>query len=288
MFRWKFVANFLVVLPSFVILNVPSALARQWVRISDNDNVAIFVDVDSIKGEGETRTFWSKTFYAQDRYQNGYYFRSITSLLYVECRNEKMGTIRSVFYNNDGMVVRSFDNDNFAVVDAQEVVPDSVGELQLRYVCSRRTLSEGITPRTGTPNSSRNTTSLTKEQAIELINGWLRAKREIFAPPYSQRRIEELTTGSFRQELLSASGPINWLKNNNAWYKYDTQTIEQTRSFSTSKSGKAIIELRITEYLTYYQNSRIRAGRDRKTTNVRYHLELSDGRWKIGNYTVIP
>jgi hypothetical protein len=88
--------------------------------------------------------------------------------------------------------------------------------------------------------------------------------------------------------LLNPSGPINWLKINNAWYEYGSQTIEKTRLFATSKTGKAIIELSIVEYITYYENSRIIPRESGwKTTNVRYYLELSDNQWKISSYTIM-
>jgi serine/threonine-protein kinase len=146
----------------------------------------------------------------------------------------------------------------------------------------------GILKEQHSSNPFQNSRPITRQQAIGLINSWLYAKREIFAPPYNQRKIEELTTGAFRQELLNPSGPINWLKINNAWYEYGSQTIEKTRLFATSKTGKAIIELSIVEYITYYENSRIIPRESGwKTTNVRYYLELSDNQWKISSYTIM-
>jgi hypothetical protein len=55
-----------------------------------------------------------------------------------------MSYVKLVFYNRDGSVVKSFSyDDELASRNAELVVPDSIGELQLRYVCARRTPNSG-------------------------------------------------------------------------------------------------------------------------------------------------
>jgi hypothetical protein len=80
-FLQKFVSSLLIVLPSILLFHVPAALARQWVMIGNNPD--IFVDVDSIKGQGDSRTFWSRIVYDEEQYLQGYRFLFSTSLLYV-------------------------------------------------------------------------------------------------------------------------------------------------------------------------------------------------------------
>lgn len=41
------------------------ASARQWVVLSNDPRLS--VDIDSIKGEGNTRTFWSELVFSQER-----------------------------------------------------------------------------------------------------------------------------------------------------------------------------------------------------------------------------
>jgi len=284
-----FLVGLFTLLPGLFLLKMPEALARQWVMLGGG-NPVVFVDLDSIKGEGDTRTFWSRIVYENDKYQSGYLYRFSTSLMYVNCQKEKIASIKTILYDDKGSVVKSFDfGDSMAEINSELVVPDTIGEAQLRYVCDRRTPNAGRSGITNTSSSFETASPISKQQAIGVINKWLRAKREIFAPPYSQQKIEELTTGSFRQELLASNSPINWLKTNNAWYDYGSQTIEQTRLFATSKTGKAIIELKIVEYVTYYEkSSAIPSKSGWKTTNVRYYLESSNNQWKIDNYMVIP
>lgn len=270
------------------LVHIPAVLARQWVVLDNNPIVS--VDVDSIKGEGDSRTFWSRVIYDEDQYLVGSRFRFSTTLVYVDCQAERIGSIKTVFYDQDGKVVESVDYGYAAAsMNARLVVPDTIGEIQLRYICGRRTPNNGYSRRRNYPSNLQVTTPISKQGAVDIINTWLRVKREIFAPPYNLSKVENLTTGEFYQELVSVNGLVNWLKNNNAWYKYDLQAIEQTRLFATSKTGKAIIELRITEYVTYYQNSTVVPNKSgRKTTNVRYYLERSGNQWKISRYLVIP
>jgi len=120
------------------------------------------------------------------------------------------------------------------------------------------------------------------------VNRWLQAKEEIFAPPYSRQRIEELTTGDLRQELLSDNGPIAFLRRNNAWYEYGAQGIEETRMFSANQSGTAMIEVRVGEYITYFDNGQLNTRASGwKTTTVRYYLRRINGQLKISGASVV-
>lgn len=130
----------------FLTLLYPSvASARQWIVLSYQPEVS--VDVDSIKGEGNTRTFWSQIVNNEDRSVSSLpsglsqpEYRRTTSLTFVDCEQKKIGFLRVIRYDNNGRVVDSFDISHLLVPpNLQSVVPDSIGEAQLLYVCSLRT-----------------------------------------------------------------------------------------------------------------------------------------------------
>jgi hypothetical protein len=134
------------------------------------------------------------------------------------------------------------------------------------------------------PSSS---TTLGREQAVALINQWLRAKQTIFAPPYSQQQIETFTTGTLHRDLTGANGPVSWLSDRNAYYRFGTQRIEAVNNFS-ARSNQATIEVTVTEESTFWisgQGSPQESNSD--TFDVRYFLEKVNGRWKISDYRIL-
>lgn len=259
------------------------ASARQWVVLGNNPQIS--VDIDSIKGTGSTRNFWQEVVYDEDKYQNGQRYRSVRALTIVNCESREIGLSRSIFYSADGDVVK--DNDLRRVPSEElldSVIPDSIGEAVLTYICERRTSNEGVD---STYSTASRSVTLSKQEAINTINRWLQAKAEIFAPPFNQRLVDELTTGKLRNELISSDGPVSWLKKNNAYYQYGTQRIESTRMFATS-TNKAVLELRITEEAILHKNGVIESQEPNlKTHNVRFYLEQINGKWKISDRQIL-
>ena len=129
--------------------------------------------------------------------------------------------------------------------------------------------------------------NLNSDQAVSLINQWLQAKSEIFAPPFSSSRIDALTTGRLYNDLTSRTGPISWLRNNNAYYGFGTQRIDSVNSFSAS-ANTATIEVTVTEARTLYINGSVdsnSSGTD--SSRIRYSLERSNGAWRISDFQVV-
>lgn len=127
-----------------------------------------------------------------------------------------------------------------------------------------------------------NSSSLSLGQAADIISRWLEAKTKIFAPPYDVQALANLTTGVLYTDTLKA---VNYLKNNNGYYRYGVQKVESVDRFAAS-GNKATIEVRVTEDVTLYQNGKV----DNSSFNtklVRYTLEYWDGNWKIADSQVI-
>lgn len=131
-------------------------------------------------------------------------------------------------------------------------------------------------------NSSRS--NLEKQQAVELVNRWLKAKQQIFAPPFDLELINQLTTGELYTALMKPGGMIVWLRNNQAHYHFGVQKVESVEKF-VAESDKATIELKITEDRTLYRNGAVDPSRTTfDTKTIRYSLESVGNTWKISDY----
>ncbi|AFZ50008.1 ARC6/PARC6 family protein [Dactylococcopsis salina] len=136
--------------------------------------------------------------------------------------------------------------------------------------------------------SSSNAPSLNPQEAVNLIQNWQRAKRQIFAPPYNKNLGAEFLTGqAYRSKLrkLDGSGSsVDWLENNGAYYTYRSQEVDEVTSFNNS-GNSAVINVVISEERTLCINNR--PSKDDNTISdkrlVRYDLRYSDGGWKISN-----
>lgn len=141
-------------------------------------------------------------------------------------------------------------------------------------------------PKTQGKNASQPTaaTPITQQQAVDLINQWLEAKSEIFAPPFNQTQLSRFATGELYASLANPNGLLDWLKNNRAYYRYGVQKVDAVERFAADRD-RATIELKITEDRTLYQDGAVNPQHtDFSTKPVRYTLERVDGRWKIADY----
>lgn len=146
------------------IFSTNSVSARQWVVLNPDPYLA--VDVDSIKGTGNSRTFWNELIEAQDSSSSSYISfdraktKTIKSLIYVDCVSNKIGVLRQVRYDANGNVLSDYDLSHLAIPpNLRSPVPDSIGEMQLVYVCSLRTANSGRQSVTSSRGSNRATVS---------------------------------------------------------------------------------------------------------------------------------
>lgn len=140
---------------------------------------------------------------------------------------------------------------------------------------------------TGAPIAAVSGTTITENQAVDLIKQWLQAKEQIFAPPFAQKPIADLTTGELYASLLKPDGVLDWLKQRQAYYRYGVQKVEAINRFASS-SDRATIEITLTEERTLYRSGVIDPQQTAfATKQVRFSLERADGRWKIADYKTI-
>jgi len=131
--------------------------------------------------------------------------------------------------------------------------------------------------------SESDSPQLSRQEADELIESWLQAKRRIFAPPFSRQLLDQLTTG---ERYRGNSGTIGWLQRNNGYYDYGVQKVESIERIV--KNGKeATVRFNYTEDRTLYLNGQVVPKEtDFKTRTVIYNLRFEEGRWKIASAKV--
>ncbi|WP_414619745.1 protein kinase domain-containing protein [Calothrix sp. CCY 0018] len=132
------------------------------------------------------------------------------------------------------------------------------------------------------------TSSITREAAISVLNQWQDAKRELFAPPFDRNLGAELTTGEAYRKNVGTDSSLEWLENNNSYYRYGVQKIDSVEKFIAS-NNRATIDIVVTEDRIFYQSGEIVPGENTSfdTRLIRYSLQLEDGSLKISDYKTI-
>ncbi len=134
--------------------------------------------------------------------------------------------------------------------------------------------------------------SISQQEAVDLLHKWQEYKRRIFAPPYERDLGDEILTGKAYHDNISRSdgqkSSSEWLVNNGAYYAYGVQSIDSVENFAAS-GNQATIDVVVTEQRTLYKgNGRIdRNASAFDTRLVRYNLQSDNGQWKITDYHTV-
>ncbi|OIP78712.1 MAG: hypothetical protein AUK48_01125 [Oscillatoriales cyanobacterium CG2_30_44_21] len=132
------------------------------------------------------------------------------------------------------------------------------------------------------PTSPQNV-SLTEDEAKQLIINWQNVKPSVFAFPFDRQLAARYTTGSLLQDIVKPNGSIDWLRQNNSYYKYGFRSVGAPR-FISKDDFQAIVEVRLIEQYTMYRNGRvIESESDYYDKVVRFVLRKEDGSWKISD-----
>lgn len=123
---------------------------------------------------------------------------------------------------------------------------------------------------------------LSEADAIAIVNNLVTSKNKMFAPPFDQQLLAELTTG---EAYENRKGSIDWLQSNNAFYRYGEFTVSRAGSFGI-QDNQANITVEIFESPTLYVNGKIDRSQSQPSRG-RYICTLifEDGKWKIANLT---
>ncbi|NER49428.1 MAG: DUF4101 domain-containing protein [Symploca sp. SIO1A3] len=131
---------------------------------------------------------------------------------------------------------------------------------------------------------------ISQEQAVELVTKWQKSKPKIFSPPYDRDLGASLLTGkAYRENIRKADGTessIDWLKNNNSYYTYGSQSVDGVEDFTTS-GNQATIDVLVSEQRTLCLNGKISSDNNTVAEQevVRYDLQPDQGTWKIAEYS---
>lgn len=130
-------------------------------------------------------------------------------------------------------------------------------------------------------NFDGNNSTLSQANAKSLIEEWLNAKSEIFAPPFDRELVGQLTTGLLHDDITKRNGSIDWLKNNNSYHVYNSSSVKKVWSFDND-SKRPSIKVSIYEDRILYENGK---GKSSASTNVfTYFFTKENGKWKIDDY----
>jgi hypothetical protein len=144
------------------------------------------------------------------------------------------------------------------------------------------------TPTNTVPPVQSNSTgsSLTQDQAVGIVQGWLNSKGQIFGRPFNRQLARQFTTGSLYYDIAEKpNGSIDWLRNNNSYYTYSLSRVDNVWAFDNSGSNPTL-KVKITEDRTLYSASGNidydKSGR--KTANYVYYFSRDNNGWKINDY----
>jgi len=125
---------------------------------------------------------------------------------------------------------------------------------------------------------------LSQDQAVALVNQWLNAKSQIFAPPFNTQLARKYITGPLYRDITKANGTIDWLRRNKAYYVYKKSEIERVWSFASSGTRPAL-KVKISENRILFSPQGIDYSQSGTSTgNYRYYFIREQGVWKIYDY----
>ncbi|MGK7903380.1 MAG: AAA-like domain-containing protein [Hormoscilla sp.] len=126
--------------------------------------------------------------------------------------------------------------------------------------------------------------SLSQDQAVALVNQWLKVKSQVFAPPFNAKLARKYITGPLYRDITKPNGTIDWLRQNQAYYVYKKSEIEQVWSFASSATRPAI-KVQISENRILFGRQGIDYSQSGTSKgNYTYYFITEQGVWKISDY----
>ena len=140
---------------------------------------------------------------------------------------------------------------------------------------------------TSSTATSSNIPSFSSADARSLLVKWMSAKKKVFAAPFDSQAASVYTTGKLYSDITKPEGSIDWLRGNNSYYIFSSQSVDSISNFSSSgDTATAIVDL--TEDITMYKNGRVDPSQTSyKSRSSTYQFQYIDGTWKIADYKKI-
>lgn len=140
------------------------------------------------------------------------------------------------------------------------------------------------TSETPTTSATPEVSSLSRDEALEIVQNWYKAKPQIFGLPFNQSLVEKYATGKLYQDTLKPNGSIDWLRSNSSHYTYGYSQINKIVSFQNSEVRPSMM-VNISEEL-HLHGPRGIGWQNSKTYNADfiYFFTEDNGVWKISEY----
>ena len=123
---------------------------------------------------------------------------------------------------------------------------------------------------------------LPEQQARGIVEEWLSVKSQIFAPPFNTELADQVVAaGPLWTDLTKPNGSIEWLKNNNSYYTYNSIRVNEVIRYLPSPSMPSIVVSVSEDSVMHSPNG---AKPSSSTSNWLYTLKEEGGRWKIWDY----
>lgn len=137
-------------------------------------------------------------------------------------------------------------------------------------------------PTTVAPTSPAQHSGLDESQARAVVEQWLSVKSQIFAPPYDTNVADRIVAeGPLWTDLTKTNGSIDWLKNNNSYYSYNSTRVNSVIRFTPSETMPSLL-VSVTEDSVLHSPK----GSDPSvsTNSYLYTLKQENGVWKVWDY----
>ena len=251
--------------PSVQFINENEKLAISGISISDLNNQNITLTLEVKKGVLTLNTSVTKGLTSNNIKDNQ--TNKITINSSIEAINNTLAGTNNLIYQSqynyrgeDNLIVTANDGEKATT----KRVPIAVNDHPTLSIPEFVTTSSGV--------------KITKPEAINIIDSWLKAKQKVFAYPFNSKILEQYTTGKYLSERI---GTIQWLREKNAKYIYNLIQRELQGQFFI-KDDQVNIDIKVREDITLFVQGKIeRSGTDDNTTIYRWTLQLEDNLWKI-------
>lgn len=137
-------------------------------------------------------------------------------------------------------------------------------------------------PRTVVERQRPPETDLTMDQARSIVEKWLSAKQQIFAPPFDSSVADRIVAnGPLWSDLTKTGGSIDWLRANDSYYTYNLVRVNDVITFDPSSDMPSIV-------ISVTEDSVLHSPRgttpSRSTNTWTYTLKEEGGTWKLWDY----
>ncbi len=116
-----------------------TGVAAEWVWIASANNFGNYIDKSTIRRSGSIVRMWSMQSYNEPQFKSGKSFQSEKSQYEYDCTEERIRMIATVFYTQAYGKGDALDS-LFGPSQWVPVVPDTIGDDELKIACSKKKL----------------------------------------------------------------------------------------------------------------------------------------------------